>query len=117
MKKEMICIVCPRGCRLTAGQEEGRITVTGNSCPRGEEYAVNELTNPKRVITSTVQLEGAALCRLPVKTDGGIPKGRIRECMKEINRITVCAPVRAGEVLIPNVLGTGVNVVATRSFR
>ena len=64
----IICIVCPKGCRLTV--DENTLAVTGNGCPRGAEYGKNELTHPVRVVTSTVRVEGADICRCPVKTAG-----------------------------------------------
>jgi CxxC motif-containing protein len=116
MKKEFICIVCPQGCRLTVEEKDGNYQVTGNTCKRGEEYGINEMTAPKRVITSTVKLVGGHYPRLPVKTDGEVPKELIFDCMTEINHITVISPVQMGDVVLQNVLGTGVNVVATRTL-
>ena len=71
--KELVCIVCPKGCRLSVDEENG-YAVTGNSCPRGEEYGKNELRDPHRAVTSTVHISGAMHPRLPVKTDGEIKK-------------------------------------------
>lgn len=116
MKRELICIVCPQGCHLTVTEENGSYTVTGNTCKRGEAYGVKEVTAPRRVITSTVKLAGGRLPRMPVKTNGDIPKELIFQCMEEINHITVTAPVKAGQVVLPNVLDTGVDVVATRTM-
>ena len=134
--KEIICITCPKGCRLKVDEE--RFAVTGNACPRGAVYGANELRNPVRVVTSTVVVEGPAsrppepspdkgrgageagggvtLRRLPVKTDRPIPKDKMFEVMEEIARVRVKAPVKAGDVLIPHVAGTEGNVVATRSL-
>jgi len=117
MKREMICIVCPKGCRLTVEAVGETVQVSGNTCPRGKEYGTRELTDPRRVVTSTVELLGGPFRRLPVKTDGAIPKKLIFACMEEINKVSVSVPVRAGDVLIENVLGTGVNVVAARTAK
>lgn len=114
MKKEMICIVCPMGCHLSIDTES--LAVTGNTCPRGEKYAVEELTAPKRVITSTVKIVGGVHHRLPVKTSTSIPKELNFECMKLLNDIEVVSPVKHGQVLIENVLGTGANIVACRDM-
>jgi CxxC motif-containing protein len=116
--KTLTCIGCPMGCQVTV-QTEGAdiLSVTGNSCAVGERYARQELFNPQRTVTSTVVVRDGRLDRCPVKTDGMIPKGRIMECMAEINRITVTAPVKSGQVLLDNVCGTGVAVIATRAIR
>lgn len=110
----LICITCPKGCHLSV-DEKNNYAVTGNACPRGEVYGKNELLHPVRVITSTVRIEGGALPRLPVKTDKPIAKEKMFECMALINSLCVKAPVRVGEVLCENILGTGANLVATKS--
>lgn len=112
---ELICIVCPKGCHLKVDEENG-YSVTGNSCPKGAEYGKKELVNPTRVITSTVKIEGGTYRRLPVKTAGDIPKGMIHDIMDEINKVTVQSPVAVGDVIIENVLGTGVNVVSAKNM-
>ncbi len=110
---KFICIVCPRGCHLSVDAD---LNVTGNSCPRGKEYAINEVKNPTRTITSTVAIESRELERLPVMTSSPIPKGMIFNVMKEIDKVRAKAPVKIGEILIPNVLGTGSDIVATRNI-
>jgi CxxC motif-containing protein len=112
---ELICIVCPQGCHLKVDEENG-YEVKGNSCPRGAEYGKKELVNPTRVITTTVAIEGGIYRRIPVKTAGDIPKGMIFEIMDEINKVVVKAPVKVGDVIIENVLGTGVNVVSAKTM-
>ena len=114
MIKELICINCPMGCHLKVDVENK--TVTGNTCKRGEVYGINEVTNPVRVVTSTVKVNGGELPVVPVKTAGAIPKKLNFECMKVINETTVNAPVKMGEVLIKDVLGTGIDVVASRDI-
>ena len=111
--KELICITCPKGCHLKVDEET--FAVTGNSCPRGAIYGENELRNPVRVVTSTVVLEGADARRLPVKTDRAIPKGKMFELMRLLDTVRAKAPVKVGDVLVANVLGTDANVVATKS--
>jgi len=113
---DLICIACPVGChiKVTEGQE---ITVENAKCKRGEEYGVKELTNPTRIVTSTMKVEGGLHNRVPVRTAEDIPKDKIFDCMKEINAITLKAPVKMGDVLIENVLNTGVNIVASRSLK
>lgn len=115
---EIICIVCPMGCHLKVTEtDNGNFIVEGNTCKRGEEYGINELTNPVRVLPSTVKITGGTLSRLPVTTNGPIPKGLIFEAMKEINKVIVEAPVTVRDVIIKNLLDTGVDVVASRSMK
>jgi len=119
MEKEMICITCPMGCHLTVTQtdEQGGLLVSGNKCNRGKAYAIEEIRNPKRVVPTTVTIEDGVLNRLPVKTKDPIPKELIFEAMKEINQVVVRAPISCGDVIIENLLETGVSVVATRSMK
>jgi len=115
-KKELICIGCPMGCPLTVTMDEGSVAgVTGNTCPRGKAYAEKEVTNPTRIVTSTVKVEGGDRPLIPVKTKEDIPKGKIFACMKEINGIVAKAPVAAGDVLLEDAAGTGVPIIATKA--
>lgn len=116
-KKKMICIVCPVGCQIEVIKDDNsdKVSVTGNQCKRGVEYGIKELTNPTRWLTTTVKFKNSSLKRLPVRTDLPIPKGMIAKCMKEINSIEAHAPIKAGCILIENILNTGVNVISTRS--
>jgi CxxC motif-containing protein len=107
------CIVCPKGCRLRIDE---KMTVSGNGCERGAVYAVKELTNPTRVTTSTVRIRGAAYTRLPVKTDRDIPKSAVRNAVRLLDRVTVDAPVKCGDIILSNILDTGANFVATRTL-
>lgn len=113
MKRELICICCPRGCHLKV--DDKNLTVSGNNCPRGAEYGVNEVTNPVRIITSTVKVNGGDTAVVPVKTQNAIPKGLTMKCMKEINKVIVNTPIKIGDIIIENVLETGVNVIATKN--
>jgi len=114
---EMICIVCPKGCHLEIEEKtKGDFIVTGNECPRGEKYAIVEMTRPTRMIPSTVRIEGGLLNRLPVITDKPIEKKHIKALMKELSKVKVTAPVKRGDVIIKNVLDTEVNIVASRSM-
>ncbi|SHK16435.1 CxxC motif-containing protein [Paramaledivibacter caminithermalis DSM 15212] len=114
--KKMVCIVCPLGCHIKISKDNDDYIVEGNKCPRGKEYAIKELTNPTRVLTTTVKIKNGLLNRLPVKTKEAIPKDKIYECMKIINSIEVEAPVTIGEVIVKDILNTGVDVVASRSM-
>jgi len=115
-ERKMICISCPIGCRLTVTEEKGELVVTGNQCKRGEVYGKKEVTNPTRVVPTTVKIRGARLRRLPVKTDTPLPKPMIFDAMAIINAVEVEAPIKVGDVIIENILETGVNIVATRSM-
>lgn len=112
---QIICITCPKGCHLQVDEENG-YQVTGNSCPRGEAYGKNELKNPVRTLTSTVRLTGARIPRLPVKSSAPLPKGKIFEVMRLLDDVTAAAPVQCGQALLTDVCGTGVDIVATKSF-
>jgi len=115
--REIVCIVCPTGCRIrVSGADRQQLTVRGNECKRGEEYALKEISDPRRTLITTVRIDHAPLRRLPVRTNREIPKQSIFPCMEVINRVRVEAPVEIGQVIIPNVLGTGADVVATRSM-
>ena len=117
-KKVFTCIVCPRGCEVTANlDKEGNIfSIEGNSCPRGETYVKNELLNPMRQLTSTVIIEGGIYDRLPVILSDVIPKGKMMDVMEALNGVKVKAPVKRGDVIVKNVCGLNVDVVASRSM-
>lgn len=116
--REITCIVCPLGCQMEIIEGSGLkdYIVTGNACSRGEKYAIKELTNPTRVVTTTVKLKNSCLLRLPIKTDIPIPKEMIFACMKELDSIEVEAAVKAGDIILENILGTGANIISTRSI-
>lgn len=112
----LICIGCPLGCPLTVEMEGNEVkSVSGNTCPRGAAYAKKELTNPTRIVTSTVRVAGGRLAMVSVKTESDIPKGKIFECVKALKDVEVVAPVKIGDVIVKNVAGTGVNVIATKN--
>lgn len=108
--RELTCIVCPRGCTLHV--DEKTFEVWGNACSRGAEYGAQEVRDPRRILTTTVILEGAARKRLPVKTDRTIPKSMMRACAAATNGIVVKAPIAIGDVIAENLLGTGANLIA-----
>ena len=113
--KELICIVCPKGCHLKVDEENGW-AVSGNSCPKGAEYGRTELQNPTRVLTTTVCVEGGLYPRIPVKTSPAIPKGLLMDAMAEVAKVRLTAPVRRGQVILPDLLGTGADLVASRDM-
>lgn len=113
--RELTCIGCPLGCALTVTMDGDRIDVKGNTCPRGDSYARKEITNPTRIVTSSVKIEGGSIARVSVKTESDIPKGSIFDCMEEIRKVTVKAPVHIGDVVIADCAKTGVAVIATKN--
>ena len=117
MKKNLICISCPLGCHIEVELEEKNIvSITGNNCPRGEIYASEELTAPKRMVTATCRTDSAVSPRLPVKTTAPIPKELIDALIADIYKCEAKLPVKVGDVIISDYRGTGINVVATRSL-
>lgn len=116
-KTELTCIRCPIGCMLTVTEDrDGTIIVTGNTCNRGEEYGKKETTDPTRIVTSTVKVKNGIRPVVSVKTKGDIPKGKIGDCMKALKGIEAEAPVRIGDIILKNVAGTGVDIVATKNI-
>ena len=112
----LICIGCPLGCPLTVEMEGSEVkAVSGNTCPRGDAYARKELTNPTRIVTSTVRVAGGRLAMVSVKTASDIPKGKIFDCVKALKDVEVKAPIKIGDVIVENVAGTGVNIIATKN--
>lgn len=113
--KEITCICCPLGCTLIINREGDEIQVTGNKCPRGKKYAIEEMTAPKRIITSTVKITGGAHPVLAVKTSAPIPKEKIMEIMDILSDVAVTAPIKIGDVIVKNVAETGTNIIATQN--
>ena len=116
-ESQLICIGCPVGCLITAKKgEDGSLLITGNTCKKGEEYARNEMTAPVRTVTSIIRLASRNGKVVPVKTETEIPKEKIGECMKVIKAASAFAPIAVGDVMIADVAGTGVNIVATANI-
>lgn len=115
-KRDLICIGCPMGCPLTVEMEGTEVvSVSGNTCPRGDAYARKEVTDPTRIVTSTVMVEGGTVNMVSVKTKEDIPKDKIFECIKALKGIKVQAPVHIGDVILSDVAGTGVDIIATKN--
>ena len=114
--RELICINCPLGCPLAVTLEDGVATsVTGNTCKRGEVYGRKEVTDPTRIVTTSVPVDGSASERMvSVKTERDIPKDRIFDVMGQIRQSRATAPVEIGDIIVADVCGTGVNVIATK---
>ena len=114
--RNITCTVCPMGCSLVVSKVDGEYKVEGNTCKRGAKYGVEEVTNPRRVITTTVKLNGGYLNLLPVKTNDSVPKELMFDIMKLLDKVEVNAPVSVGDVIVKDVLGTGVDVVSAKSM-
>ncbi|HOZ72251.1 MAG TPA: DUF1667 domain-containing protein [Spirochaetales bacterium] len=112
-RKELTCIECPRGCRLTVEVDGARAMVSGNACPKGAVWGAQEAVSPMRVLTTTVAVDGSARKRLPVRSDGVLPLGRLLDAMTAIDPIVVRPPIRRGDVVVRDLLGLGVDLVAT----
>ncbi len=112
---ELVCIGCPRGCHLQV-DENNDYAVTGNHCPIGAEYGKNELLNPTRVLTTTVKITGAIHHMLPVKSAKPLPKAKLIEAAKSLATVTVASPIRVGDVVVADILGTGVDIVAAKNM-
>lgn len=117
MEQEMICIVCPQGCRLKVERDEqGEILVSNNNCMRGPIYARKELTDPTRTLTTTIKVLDGLHDQLPVKSKDEIPKDKNFAVMEALKGLQVQAPVECGQVVMSNVLGLGIDIIATRSL-
>lgn len=110
MKKNLICIICPRGCALEADISGSEVAVCGNACPKGKEYAVNECTNPLRTVTATVRVSNRSNTMVSVKTQTPVPKDAMMQVMARLREIQVAAPVRIGDVILENVFGSSIIV-------
>jgi len=116
--KEIICVSCPKGCRITVqNRGEEIISITGNDCPKGIKYAEGEFINPLRILSTTVKVIGGELPLVSIKTEKAIPKRLLLKAMTEIAEIEVKAPVKIGQVIKDDLMGTGVNLVATRNIK
>lgn len=112
---KMICINCPKGCEMDVTVDGGNVSVTGHTCPRGEAYAKAEVTNPTRMVTGLVRVAGMRK-PLPVKTKVAVPKAKISDVLFALSQTTVQLPVRIGDVIVPGVAGTDVDIVATANY-
>ena len=116
-KRELTCIGCPLGCAITVTLEGGEVKdVAGFTCKRGKEYSRKEVTNPTRIVTSTVRVTGGTLAMVSCKTRSDIPKGKIFDVVRALKDVEVPAPITIGQVLAENVAGTGVDIIATKNI-
>ena len=115
-ERNLTCIGCPLGCALKVTIDGDNVTVTGNTCKRGADYGAKEVTHPTRIVTSTVCVKNGTIPMVSVKTAQDIPKEKIFDVMKELNRVVVKAPVHREDVIVSNICGTGVDLVATKDL-
>jgi len=117
MKIYKTCIQCPLGCRIVVKKEGKKILeIKGNDCTIGERYVIQEITNPERVITTTVFVKGGEIPLLPVRSEKPIPKNLVKEAIKELSTIVLNAPIKCGEVVYKNIAGTGINIISCRDL-
>lgn len=115
-ERNLTCISCPMGCPLTVVLDDQKVvSVSGNTCKRGDIYARKEVTNPTRIVTTTVRVEDGSSDMVSVKTKEDVPKEKIFECVEALKDVTVKAPVHIGDVIVSNVAETGVDIVATKN--
>lgn len=111
------CVVCPVSCLVTVTETPQGLAVSGNQCKRGERHAIAEHTEPLRMLTTTVAIRGGTLPRIPVISTQEIPRAKLRACLAALYKLRVTAPIRCGDVLVADICGTGVDVVAARSMQ
>lgn len=115
--QKLICIGCPMGCHLEVEHlEGGGWTSRGYQCRTGKDYAIQEVTDPRRMVTTTVEIKGARWKRLPVRTASAIPRDQVMDVCRALHQVTVEAPIRVGDVVLSGVLDTGIDIIATRSM-
>ena len=115
-KIKILCITCPKGCALEVTHEGSTIMSVKPGCKRGHEYVQREMTDPRRMVASTVRVRHAAHPLLPVFTSAPFPKGRIRDLQAALRELEVRAPVQMGAVVLPDALGTGIDIIASRDM-
>ena len=113
---QKICICCPTGCHLTIKIENDKIEVTGNRCPRGDNYARQEVSDPRRTVTATIAAAGNPHCRIPVKSSEPVPRAMIPDLLEELYAMQIPLPVTLGQILLKDYRQTGIDIVATRSM-
>ncbi|MFX1380013.1 MAG: DUF1667 domain-containing protein [Promethearchaeota archaeon] len=114
--KDIRCIICPTGCLVHVENVNGELIIEGHSCKRGEEYAREEFVSPKRILTTTMQVENGFLPLVPVRSELPLPKDRLEETLQEIAKVKIKAPIKMGDILIKDILGLNINIIASRDL-
>lgn len=110
------CIICPAGCTLSIRQENGEWIVSGNRCPRGKQYAIQEMTDPRRTVTATAATDNKEFPRIPLKSSKPVPKMQIGKILEAIGKLQVRLPIQAGSCLLCNAADTKIDLIATRTL-
>ena len=116
LPKEIICVACAKGCRLQVSRQAGEILVSQAGCKRGQQYAVSEITDPRRMLATTVRMQGGSHALLPVYTAAPFPKGLLFDLLQLLGKLQVSAPVKMNQVILPDALGSGIDVLASRDL-
>lgn len=115
---KITCITCPQGCGINIKEDQGKIiSISGHGCIKGEKFAESEFYYPKRIVTTIVSLNGGEYSYLPVISDGQVPKGILKNCIYLLQRIEVMAPIKMRDIIVENILGTGINIIAAKAAR
>ncbi|WP_010239340.1 DUF1667 domain-containing protein [Clostridium arbusti] len=118
MVNRLVCTVCPTSCKISIEEHnEGEYEVSGNKCAKGKSYALQEIKNPVRIFTTTVSIKGGSIKRLPVRSKEPVSKNIIEKLMKPVKAVDVYAPVKKGDIIVKNILGSGVDIVASRAVQ
>jgi len=115
-KKTIVCIGCPSGCEIEVTETDYALKFEGNTCKKGEEYAIEEFKDPKRILTTTLQVENGILPLIPVRSDNPLPKAKLFDCMEYLSTLKVTAPIKMGQILVENILQLGINIIASRDL-
>ena len=113
MKKEYICIVCPKGCHIVVDGDN----ISGYTCLRGLNYVKQESIDPRRTLTTTVKVNDKNIRVCPVKSSDTLPKDKLFASMEKINKISVDLPIKLHQVVIKNILNTGVDIITTKEIK
>ncbi|HRS66063.1 MAG TPA: DUF1667 domain-containing protein [Spirochaetia bacterium] len=117
MRKSITCIICPNGCQMKVEYSEATgLQIAGFRCERGAEYGKNEFCRPKRIFTSSVKISGANRGMMPVRSNRPVPKEKLMDCMKEVKKISLNAPILERQVIIPDILNTGADIIASMTL-
>lgn len=117
-KKHFTCVICPVGCEVDVELQDGNVvSMEGNKCAKAEEFVLQELKEPMRILTTTVRIKGAKWAMLPVRTDKAIPKRLFFQVMTDLASMELKAPVKVSDIIVKDIAGSGVNIVATRNMK
>lgn len=117
MVSKLICTVCPKGCEIIILEKDGgKHEIYKNKCEKGKEYVLQEIKNPLRIFTTTVKVKGGNLSRIAVRSKEPVPKDIVVKLIKPLRKIEVTAPINKGDIIVKNILGLDIDIVASRSI-